>query len=180
MIPEVEEVWQKSTISDVNYLVALLGPTGGRKGYGAITGEPPGEKSVCWWVNNKLLPEIYVERGKTYSFRVQGGDGHQHQLLNHPLYITSDREGGYGNKNQYERERETIYAGVKNEYGIVGVGSPPGPGQATNSIFFCFRFGKKFIVLQGGQMNPLWGNTFLFHSSQQLPRVYRPMKSFLS
>ena len=77
VIPEVEEVWQKSTISDVNYLVALLGPTGGRKGYGAITGEPPGEKSVCWWVNNKLLPEIYVERGKTYSFRVQGGDGHQ-------------------------------------------------------------------------------------------------------
>ena len=36
------------------------------------------------------------------------------RLLYHPLYITSDREGGYGNKNQYERERETIYAGVKN------------------------------------------------------------------
>ena len=82
-VPEVEEVWEKPTISDVEYLVAVLGPTGGRKGYGAITGEPPGEKSVCWWINDKLLPEIYVERGKTYIFRVQGGDGRQHRYALH-------------------------------------------------------------------------------------------------
>ena len=30
----------------------------------------------------------------------------------HPLYITSDREGNYGSKNSYEKDREVIYAGV--------------------------------------------------------------------
>ena len=90
-VPEVEEVWEKPTISDVEYLVAVLGPTGGRKGYGAITGEPPGEKSVCWWINDKLLPEIYVERGKTYIFRVQGGDGRQHRCVHLYNNITTNQ-----------------------------------------------------------------------------------------
>ena len=134
-IPEVEEVWEKSIIKDKNLLIARLGPTGGRKGYGAITGEPPSEKSVCWWINGKLMPEIYVERGQTYFFRVQGGDGLQHAESNHPLYITSDREGGYGHKNQYERERETIYAGVENEFGPVGMG-PISHMQSPDSAVF--------------------------------------------
>ena len=64
-------MWEKATIQDETYLTAVLGPTGGRKGYGAITGQPSSEKSVCWWINGKLMPEIYVERGKTYYFRVQ-------------------------------------------------------------------------------------------------------------
>ena len=36
-----------------------------------FSGEPPSEKSVCWWINNKLMPEIYVYRGQNYAFRVQ-------------------------------------------------------------------------------------------------------------
>ena len=68
---EEEEVWNRNVITDKQLFVAHLGPTGGRKGYGAITGEPPSEKSVCWWINGHLLPEIYVHRGKTYHFRVQ-------------------------------------------------------------------------------------------------------------
>ena len=90
-LPEQETVWERSIIKDENFLVARLGPTGGKRGYGAITGEPPSEKSVIWWINDKLLPDIYVERGKTYHFRVQGGDGRQHVESNHPLYITSDQ-----------------------------------------------------------------------------------------
>ena len=50
---------------------AVLGPTGGRKGYEAITGEPSSDKSVVWWINGQLMPEIYVRRGKTYFFKVQ-------------------------------------------------------------------------------------------------------------
>ncbi len=69
--PEDEEVWARNIIRDKELIVAHLGPTGGRKGYGSITGEPPSEKSVCWWINGYLMPEIYVERGKTYYFRVQ-------------------------------------------------------------------------------------------------------------
>ena len=68
---EEDEAWNRKVITDKELFVAHLGPTGGRKGYGAITGEPPSEKSVCWWINGLLMPEIYVHRGKTYHFRVQ-------------------------------------------------------------------------------------------------------------
>ena len=59
------------TISGTKLFVCTLGPTGGTKGYEAITGNPPDDMSVVWWINNHLLPEIYVERGQTYWFRVQ-------------------------------------------------------------------------------------------------------------
>lgn len=53
-------------------LNARLGPPGGSKGYGAITGSPPVEgHGVVWWINDKIMPEVHVERGKTYYFRVQ-------------------------------------------------------------------------------------------------------------
>ena len=55
------------------------------------------------------------------------------------------------------------------------------PGLATNSMFFCFHFVKKSIGLKGKSMTPLWGKTFLFRSSQQLPCLrLTPLKGFLS
>ena len=61
-----------------------------------------------------------ILRLNQYMVFLQGGDGYQHQKLNHPLYITSNREGGYGTKEtEYERGLETIYAGVESEYGMV-------------------------------------------------------------
>ena len=60
--------WDRNYIKDKDLFVAQLGPTGGQKGYGTITGTSPSEKSVCWWINGKLLPEIYVYRGRTYYF----------------------------------------------------------------------------------------------------------------
>ncbi len=69
--PDPDGAWEPSVIRGLNLLVAQLGPTGGQKGYGAITGGPPIDKSVVWWINKRLMPEIYVERGKTYYFRVQ-------------------------------------------------------------------------------------------------------------
>lgn len=29
---------------------------------------------IAWYINDQLIPEIYVERGKTYTFLVEGGD----------------------------------------------------------------------------------------------------------
>ena len=53
------------------------------------------------------------------------------------------------------------------------------PGRNTNSIFFCSPFCKKSLIcLEVKSMNPCWGNTILFRSSQQLPRG--PSKGFLS
>ena len=56
------------------------------------------------------------------------------------------------------------------------------PGQATNSIFFCFLFCEKSLIcLEGKSMTPRRGNTILFRSSQQLPRLcLGPLKCFLS
>ena len=36
---EKEPGWERSYIKDINLLVATLGPTGGYKGYGTITGK---------------------------------------------------------------------------------------------------------------------------------------------
>ena len=72
--------------------------------------------------------------------------------------------------------------------GLVGVYDPLAffdwnvPGLATNSIFFCFHFVKKSLIcLDGKSLTPQRGNTILFRSSQQLPRVrLGPLRGFLS
>ena len=147
--PDPARAWKVSsflaTADDI--LVARLGPTGGAKGYGAITGaNPPFERSsVVWWINDRLLPEIYVERGKTYYFRVQGGDNPSREESYHPLYVTDNPEGGYIRKTPNERRVETIYAGISDQGGTVtptGVGplceyvTPDGADRAPESETF--------------------------------------------
>ena len=68
------------------------------------------------------MPEIYVYRGRTYVFRIQGGDGFQHLDTNNPLYITDNHVGGYGMKTDYDKERETIFAGVDIGHTPSGIG----------------------------------------------------------
>ena len=48
--------------------------------------------------------------------------------------------------------------------------------------FFLFPFCiKSLICLEGKSITPYWGDTILFSSSQQLPRLrLGPLKSFLS
>ena len=45
--------------------------------------------SVVWWINNHLLPVIYVERGNTYWFRVQVNDGIRNENVAIPAVTTS-------------------------------------------------------------------------------------------
>ena len=49
------------------------------------------------------------------------------------MYITNNREGGYGNKNSYERESETIYAGVDTSFGP-GEPRPTGIGPLCELV----------------------------------------------
>ena len=51
---------------------AQIGPTGGDNGYSAITKHVGW--GISWYINGLLIPEIYVVRGKTYTFVVEGGD----------------------------------------------------------------------------------------------------------
>lgn len=91
--------------------IARIGPAAGWKGYTGITGRPtPGES---WYVNGLLVPEIHVQRGRTYTFRVEGGNNPHNARYYHPLYITDSRSGGYAKLSEAERQTVKVYAGIQ-------------------------------------------------------------------
>ena len=53
---------------------ARLGVPGGpEKGYSAITGNTQHSPGLVWYINGLMSPILYVRRGITYTFRVEGG-----------------------------------------------------------------------------------------------------------
>ncbi|XP_049277508.1 protein Skeletor, isoforms B/C isoform X3 [Anopheles funestus] len=119
------EPWPVRTILGEKTITARIGPTGGKRGYTPLTGHP--SWGIAWYMNDMLIPEIYVERGQTYTFIVEGGDEMTQPAKYHPLYITSSSEGGYGQLSEAKRRRETVYAGV--EYDADGYAYPTGAGR---------------------------------------------------
>ncbi|KFM72403.1 Protein Skeletor, isoforms D/E, partial [Stegodyphus mimosarum] len=92
---------------------AQIGPTGGKKGYQSITGDVGW--GIAWYINGVLIPEITVERGKTYTFIVEGGHDVENPARTHPLYITDDPEGGFEYKTAAEKKKVKVYAGVSKD-----------------------------------------------------------------
>ncbi|KAF2359543.1 DOMON domain [Trinorchestia longiramus] len=90
---------------------------------------PPSTPSwgIAWWVNEMLIPEIYVVRGQTYYFVVEGGDDPTKQASYHPFYITDNKEGGFAQKNKQEQEHEQVFAGV--EFTKMGTPRPTAVGR---------------------------------------------------
>lgn len=66
------KAWPTRILSGENMITARIGPTGGQRGYTAITGHP--SWGIAWYLNDLLIPELYVERGQTYTFYVEGGN----------------------------------------------------------------------------------------------------------
>lgn len=89
---------------------AQMGPTGGKRGYPAITGHVGW--GISWYINGLLIPEINVVRGKTYTFVVEGGLDPEIPAKYHPFYITDDSVGGYEYKTDEERQNVRILAGA--------------------------------------------------------------------
>lgn len=87
---------------DDNVLYAQMGPTGGKQGYPAITGHVGW--GISWYINGLLIPEIYLVRGQTYTFVVEGGLDPDVPAKYHPFYITDDPVGGYEYKTDEERK----------------------------------------------------------------------------
>lgn len=81
----------------VTTFTARIGPTGGSKGYAKITGMAGW--GIAWWINDELIPVLYVERGKTYTFKVEGGHDDSNSARYHPFYITDSKKGG-GSKEE--------------------------------------------------------------------------------
>jgi hypothetical protein len=54
------------------------------------------------YVNGLMAPDIYLERGRTYSFVIETGLGSDPDQTFHPVYITSDPTGGHQLKSDFE------------------------------------------------------------------------------
>ena len=106
------EAFDRPIIRDTTDLVARIGPSGGNRGYAAISGgrTPWG---IAWYVNDLLVPVIEMRRGTTYRFHVSGGDDPTQGAEFHPLYRTSSISGGYAQLNSAERLDETLLAGIE-------------------------------------------------------------------
>lgn len=102
--------WEPRVLRAITNFTATIGPTGGDRGYSLVTSYR--SWNLAWWIEDKLIPEIYVERGQTYYFTVHGGNDHSDIARYHPLYITSSPEGGFNMKTSEEQQNERIFAGV--------------------------------------------------------------------
>ncbi|CAK1540895.1 unnamed protein product [Leptosia nina] len=102
--------WPARVIAGVTNFTARIGPAGGNRGYTPITGHP--SWGIAWYVNDQLIPEIYVERGKSYTFFVEGGDDRTNPAKFHPFYISDSSEGGFGQKREEDQRKQRVFAGV--------------------------------------------------------------------
>lgn len=105
---------------------ARIGESGGIKGYYGLTGgvSSPG---IVWYINGLLAPTLYVKRGRTYTFRVEGGNNPYNAHLYHPLYITNDPHGGFIKYSENERKKIQVYAGI--EFDKKGRPTPTSAGR---------------------------------------------------
>ncbi|XP_052749030.1 protein Skeletor, isoforms B/C [Galleria mellonella] len=115
------EPWPTRIISGAVNLTARIGPAGGLRGYTPLTDNditkgfmPYGHPSwgIAWYINDQLIPEVYVERGKTYTFYVEGGDDRTNPAKYHPFYISDSSEGGFGQKKEEDQRKQRVFAGV--------------------------------------------------------------------
>ncbi|XP_037943587.1 protein Skeletor, isoforms B/C-like [Teleopsis dalmanni] len=117
--------WPTRTIMNEYMFTARIGPTGGKRGYTPITGVP--SWGIAWYLNDLLIPELTVQRGKTYEFYVEGGNNPSQPARYHPFYITDSPEGGLGQKTGLELNKQKTYAGV--EYDEDGNAIPTAAGR---------------------------------------------------
>jgi DOMON domain len=95
----------------VTEITAHIGPSGGARGYEAITGNSPW--GIAWYLNGNLIPQMVMERGTTYNFLVNGGVDPSDDSNYHPFYLTDSSRGGYFQLSPQERLEETPLAGIE-------------------------------------------------------------------
>lgn len=93
LIPEDQDrpkSWGAAKIVDgkLRTFSARLGPSAGLRGYEGLTGMAnPG---YAWYIQGYLAPELYMQRGVTYSFKVEGGNNPHNVETYHPFLITTE------------------------------------------------------------------------------------------
>lgn len=96
---------------DETIIEAHIGPSGGPRGYTAIT-EGLTAWGVAWYMNGFLIPELVLRRGTKYTFRINGGNDPTQGAQFHPFYLTTSEVGGYAQLSPQERTLETPLAGI--------------------------------------------------------------------
>ncbi|XP_071947176.1 protein Skeletor, isoforms B/C-like [Antedon mediterranea] len=93
-------------------LTAVIGQSGGERGYTSITDNVGW--GISWYINDMLIPRIYLKRNVNYTFKVLGGNDASQSASYHPFYITNDKGGGYASLTDMEKVNHVIYAGPVN------------------------------------------------------------------
>ncbi|BES96550.1 Electron transfer DM13 [Nesidiocoris tenuis] len=111
-LPDEEELqpWKPEVIKSETMFSVRIGPSGGKRGYSAITGITPW--GICYYINDLIIPEIYVVRGKTYTFIVEAGNDPTNRAKYHPFYITDNMDGGFGQDTEAQQRKQRLFAGV--------------------------------------------------------------------
>ncbi|XP_029042533.1 protein Skeletor, isoforms B/C isoform X1 [Osmia bicornis bicornis] len=112
-LPDMPDIkpWPPILITNETTFSARIGPAAAKRGYTRLTGQPGW--GIAWYINDKLIPEITVERGQTYTFIVEGGNNPTNPARYHPFYITDSPEGGFGQKTEEQQRAQRVFAGVK-------------------------------------------------------------------
>ncbi|KAH8276860.1 hypothetical protein KR026_001943, partial [Drosophila bipectinata] len=106
-------LWERTRITDatVRSFNAYLGPSGGLRGYQGLTGHV--SSGLAWYINGYMIPELYLKRGLTYTFKVRGGNNPHSPEHYHPLVITDDPQGGYDRLSDAKQSEVRVLAGVE-------------------------------------------------------------------
>merc|ERR1719347_1330676 len=110
---EILKPWATSHIFDPTRrkLSARLGPAGGKRGFSGKTGLP--SSSLVWFIEGLMVPELYLRRGLTYTFKVEGGSNPRSPEFYHPLIITDEPMGGYDRLTKNQSAKVRVLAGVE-------------------------------------------------------------------
>ena len=69
--------------------------------------------ALAWYINGKLIPELWMRRGLTYSFKVYGGNNPHSAETYHPLIITTEPHGGLETLSEAAQKQIRVLAGVE-------------------------------------------------------------------
>ncbi|EDW23890.1 GL23675 [Drosophila persimilis] len=107
------QLWERTRITDatVRTFNAYLGPSGGLRGYQGLTGHV--SSGLAWYINGYMIPELFLKRGLTYTFKVRGGNNPHSPEHYHPLVITDDPQGGFDRLSDAKQSEIRVLAGVE-------------------------------------------------------------------
>jgi len=123
---EVKLPWDRPKIIDkaLRTYTATLGPSGAKRGYQGITGQP--SSGLAWYINGLLIPEIWMKRGFTYAIKIQGGNNPHSAELYNPFIITDEPHGGLERRSEENVGQVRVLAGV--QYTLRGQPRPTSAG----------------------------------------------------